>query len=329
MKIKNKDVIQSYLLTSARYDFDVYEKRILFRLVELCQPEISDKKLNEKFSINPDLFGNQDIKVPISYLLKDEDDKNHTRIKNAILRLNEKHFEYEDDKVWKPIRLIEMPKIDKYNEFIEFKIHAEIHQAILDFSKGFRRFELTTAMGFKSTYSMRFYELFSEKKAPITYSIEHLKIMFKIEEKYSRINDFIRFVIESAKKELDKSSPYSFEYTLIKEGRKVTAIKFHPYFIPENRDEKLETKKLQKQVSPHWDLDKMTIDYLKQNYLFTTDEIQRNVELFKEAENKLDLMLLMAEKQRICDEKRSPKAYLIGIINKQLAKKYSEYQLKN
>ena len=236
MKINNKDVIQSYLLTSARYNFDVYEKRILYRLVELCQPDIRGQKLNDRFTINSDLFGNKDIKVPISYLLKDEEDKNHARIKNAINKLNEKRFEYEDDKIWKPIRLIEMPKINKYNEFIEFKIHPEIHQAILDFSKGFRKFELATAMNFKSTYAMRFYELFSGKKTPITYSIEHLKIMFQIENKYKQINDFIRKVIIPAKVELDKTSPYSFEYTAIKEGRKIVAIKFYTFFIPENCD---------------------------------------------------------------------------------------------
>ena len=29
---ENKNVIQSYMLTAARYDFSVYEKRILYRL---------------------------------------------------------------------------------------------------------------------------------------------------------------------------------------------------------------------------------------------------------------------------------------------------------
>lgn len=33
MKITNKEVIQSYLITTARYDFSVYEKRIIYRIV--------------------------------------------------------------------------------------------------------------------------------------------------------------------------------------------------------------------------------------------------------------------------------------------------------
>jgi len=318
MKISNKDVIQSYIVTTARYDFNVYEKRILYRLVELCQPQLKGQKLNAKFSINPDLWNNRDIKVPISYLLNNDEDKHHSRIKNALGRLNEKKFVYEDDKIWKPIRLIEMPEINKYSEFVEFKIHHEIFEAILNFSKGHRKFELVTAMKFKSTYAMRFYELFSEKKEPIIYSIENLKIMFKIEHKYKKINDFLRSVIEPAQKELNEHSPYSFEFKALKTGRKITAIKFYPVYIPKNRDMSVEENKLKKQTSPSWSLDKMTIDYLKQNYYFDSKEINSNIDLFKLAEKELDFMLFLSKMKRICEEKNNPKGYLINSIKKQL-----------
>jgi len=318
MKITNKDVIQSYIVTTARYDFNVYEKRVLYRLVELCQGQLKGQKLNDKFSINPDLWGNRDIKIPISYLLKNEEDKNYTRIKNAVERLNEKKFEYEDERQWKIIRLVELPKIDKYSEFVEFKIHKEIYHAILDFSKGFRKYELTTAMKFKSTYSMRFYELFSNKKEPITYSVEHLKIMFKIENKYALLADFVRYVIKPAQKELNEKSPYGFEYTLVKTGRKVTHIKFYPFYIAENRDENLEHQELKKQISVRWSLDRIIVDYLKQNYAFDNKEIKYNSDLFKLANEKMDLLLFLSQMKTKCMDKRNPKGYLINAIKKQL-----------
>lgn len=34
MNINNKDIIQSYIMTTAKYDFSADEKRILLRLVE-------------------------------------------------------------------------------------------------------------------------------------------------------------------------------------------------------------------------------------------------------------------------------------------------------
>lgn len=35
--IKNKDILQSYVITTARYDFSIYEKRILYRIIEVLQ----------------------------------------------------------------------------------------------------------------------------------------------------------------------------------------------------------------------------------------------------------------------------------------------------
>lgn len=46
-------------------------------------------------------------------------------------------------------------------------------------------------------------------------------------------------------KELDEVSPYTFEYTPLKTGRKITAIKFYPVYQPEHRDSDLEKHDLQ------------------------------------------------------------------------------------
>ena len=43
----NKDVIQSYVFTMAKYDFSVYEKRIIYRLVELAQCELQGGKMKD------------------------------------------------------------------------------------------------------------------------------------------------------------------------------------------------------------------------------------------------------------------------------------------
>ena len=55
MNINNKDIIQSYIMTTAKYDFSADEKRILLRLVETWQHLLEGKELNGK--IERDLFG--------------------------------------------------------------------------------------------------------------------------------------------------------------------------------------------------------------------------------------------------------------------------------
>jgi len=76
MKISNKDVIQSYILTTAKYDYSVYEKRILYKLVESCQYLLKGQKLEAKITMDKTLFGLIDVTIPISLFLLDEKDKN-------------------------------------------------------------------------------------------------------------------------------------------------------------------------------------------------------------------------------------------------------------
>ena len=44
MAIVNKDLIQSYIMTTAKYDFNVYENCIIYRLVEMALGELQGIK---------------------------------------------------------------------------------------------------------------------------------------------------------------------------------------------------------------------------------------------------------------------------------------------
>jgi plasmid replication initiation protein len=252
--------------------------------------------------------------------LKDEKDENYAEAKKALLNLNNRVIEYEDDEIWKPMRIIEMPKVYKQGYF-QFVVHKELYETLLDFSKGFRKYELKTIMSFDSVYAMRFYELLSTKEGQkITYSIVDLKIMFQLEKKYKQINDFVKRVIEPAQLEMKLKAPLSFEYSSNKIGKRITSINFYPYAINGNKDVDLEEKTLEKKTSLSWDLDQMVVNYLKQNYFFDTDEIKHNRKLFIEASQKLDIMQIMANKRRYCSDRKSPKGSLITILKKELAK---------
>lgn len=320
MKINNKDLIQSYILTTAKYDYSIYEKRILYRIIELMQEYTQGKKLNEKYYISKTMFDDIDITMPASAFLKDEKDQNYTRTKEALLSLNKKVIQYEDDERWGAFNLIERPEVYKKGDSVSFRVSPTIARAFLDFSKGYSKYELATAMQFESTYAMRFYELLSEQKKPIDYSIDNLKIMFNVTDKYKLTANFINKVIITAKKELDKSSPYSFDYKPIKTGRKITSIRFFPIYQPNNRDMAIEAKKQQKASSLRWDFDKLTINYLKENYLFTEAELKNNRDLFiraKECES-FDLLYFLSEQKRNAESKKNPKGWIINAIKKQL-----------
>ena len=318
MKINNKDLIQSYLVTTAKYDFSVYEKRILYRLVESVQSELEGKKLTSGLRIEKTMFDDRVIHMPLSAFLTSEDDENYNRVKKALMALRNKTFEYDDGRQWKLIGIIEKPSFDYRRGWVRFELLPEIYNAILNFSKGFRKYELKTAMEFTSQYSMRFYELMSGQKTPLTYTIENLKIMFGVENKYKRNPDFIKRILIPAKEELDAKSPYTFEYKLLKEGRAFYAIKFYPVYQDKFRDEDLQKHDLQKQVSLCWDLDRMVRNYLKQDLLFSDQEIKNNIDLFRAAQKELDIMLELSLLKGKAREKKNPKGYIINALKGKL-----------
>lgn len=331
MKINNKDLIQSYIITAARYDFSAYEKKILYRIIESLQVYVKDKTLVHKHKIDTDLFGDYHLTFQISDFLIGENDKNHVRIKEALRSLRNKTIEYEDDEIWTFMGIIENPEILKSGTLdtgVKFRLHRRVFDAFLDFSKGFTKYELKRAMSFESVYAMRFYELMSGQKKPITYTIDNLKLMFKIQEKYTRINDFLKKVVSVAKKELDKKSPYSFEYKINKIGRSFHSITLYPVYNPEHRDAEIEARKLRENVSLRWDLDKLVINYLKENYLFSDNEIKNNLGLFKRAQIELDLLYFLSTQKMNAEKKTNPKGWIINAIKKQLEQKKNPSQGK-
>lgn len=318
-KTNNKDIIQSYILTTAKYDFSIYEKRILYRLIELNQELLAGNKLDTKCRIDSNLYGDKTYTIPIRYFLKDEVDDNYKEVKKALQTLQKKIITYEDDNTWASLTIIANPKIKRYSDTVIFTVDGMINNALLNFSKGYRKYELATAMQFDSTYAMRFYEILSGQKTPICYGINKLKEMFQIENKYERVNDFKKKVLDISKRELDKCSPYTFDYEMNKTGRSFTSVTFYPIYQPQFRDSDLEKKDLQKQVSPAWDLPKNTLDYLKNGFYFSTKEIKQNIDLLKLAQNRIDNFIhFLSQVKPRANRANNPKGYLINSIKKEL-----------
>ena len=140
MIIEEKELIQSYILTTAKYDYKVFEKRIFYRIIEQFQYLIEGKELNRKYSLTRNSDNSYKIQIPYNSLLKSTDDKNHQQFKNALKSLESKSFEYEDDEIWELVRLIEKPKAYKRHEYVEFDINPRVVEVLINFAKGFRKF---------------------------------------------------------------------------------------------------------------------------------------------------------------------------------------------
>lgn len=313
--IKSKEVLQSYIITSAKYDFSIYEKRILYRQIEIEQELLLGQSIKPGVIIETNLWKDKKYTIPVNWLLPNgEKDKNHAQVKKAFEALMSKKIIYETPDAIEGFPLIQRFKVDKKGETVTWQVPKEIVDVIVNFAKGFRKYELKTAMEFESVYSMRFYELLSGQTTPLTYTIEQLKSMFQIQNRYKQVNDFLRFVIEPAKKELDAKSPYSFDYHVNKEGRKFHSITFFPVIkeeVTEQQLRKCSPKKLSSEVE----------NYLLNNIGYTQSEIEANRDLWFRATMMLPDILVQLEKlsgkSRIS---KNPKGWIIGAIKKMIEK---------
>lgn len=296
---ENKNVIQSYMLTTARYDFSVYEKRILYRLVELAQAELQGKNFAEwiGMKVETNLFGDKDITMPVRCILANEEDNNYTKAKKAFKAMSNRTIEQTKGNVWYLDHMLERVRVNLGTGVAKFRVSPNVWNIVLDFTKGYRKYELKTTMQFKSVYSMRFYELLSGQNKPLNYSIDEIRKMFSLEKKLKKIDRLESVVFEVAQKELDENSPYSFTWereevaSRGRNGKKVVGYTFYPKYIQKNKDKELQRKELQAKVGniagAYGMLNKDVSDYLLYNLNMTKDEINANKALFLTAQKEL------------------------------------------
>lgn len=319
---ENKQIFQSYVLTAAKYDFTAYEKRIMYRLIEMAQKEIDGVKLKDNLRKITPVYLGVEVVMPVSDILKDEKDENYNIAKKAFKRLADKHIEYEDDEIWQYTPIITDPKITKRNGLVKFYVVHDIWKCILNFTKGFKKYELVTAMKFKSVYAMRFYELMSGQTAPLYVPLEGpdgLRERFCLQNKYKLTADFRRKVIDAAKQELDDSSPYSFVAKEEKEGRKVIGWTLYPIFFENREDPILQEQARMAKVTARLQLENNVYDYLKFSFDFKSDEINKNKKTLIEGQNRIpDFMGFLGELKKGARLAENPKGYVIGAIKRKL-----------
>lgn len=319
---ENKQVFQSYVLTAAKYDFTAYEKRIMYRLIEMAQKEIEGIKFKDNLRKITPVYLGVEVVMPVSDILRDEKDENYSIAKNAFKRLADKHIEYEDDEIWQYTPIITDPKITKRNGLVRFYVVHDIWKCILNFTKGYRKYEFVTAMRFKSVYSMRFYELMAGQTKPLFVPLEGLdglRERFGLQGKYERVNDFKRYVLDVAKAELDEYSPYSFVAKEEKDGRKVIGWTLFPVFFEDREDPALQEQARMTKVTARLQLEDNVYDYLKFSFDFKSDEVNKNKKTLIEGQNRIpNFMGFLGELKKGARLAENPKGYVIGAIKRKL-----------
>lgn len=332
-EVISKEVVESYIFSTVRHDFGIYSERLLLRLVELAQREVRGLDFKGGSNIGKvevGEWGDAEIMIPVKDILSGEEDKNYSKAKQAVRNLMGRFLEYEDDQKYRATQILNEVDVDKVAGKMVIRVNRNIWRAMLDFSKGFRKYELETAVKLRGKYSLRIYKLVSKQSDPITYSIADLRQMWGLTEKYKKVDDFIKNTIVSAKEELDRVSPYSFEYISnysksaeVNKGRKGRPAVTSITFFPKRRLGNESTDYARKQVDPSLLLDRELYMILKNKFEFDSQGIKANITLFDTAQKECDDILDFLDSIAPAALRAGNiQGYVVGAIRKHLKEKF-------
>lgn len=350
-----RNVVESYIFATGHQDLSIYSERLLMLLVKAAQCQVNGLNFRDGSSIaqvNIGPLGDAQVEIEARELLSGDKNTNYTQAKNAVLELMKKPIAHE-----RPAMKGGKPVLDdKGNQVYEFEAHNLLNdvyinqkpgvivvnvnkstwEAILDFSKGFRRYDLQVAMQFSRTCSLRVFKLISNQKYPLTFTIQELREQWGLTEKYKSTKDFIKYTIESAKEELDRSSPWTFDYNPIysskadenrgRVGRKsITAITFFPKHVARYDS----TTNVVNHISPSSVLGRAIIDRLVKSLGFSMAEIKANLVLFDTASKAFDLEGFLIQIGPKANRAANPQGYVINAIKIHLKEKHGIVFKKN
>ncbi len=218
---ENRMIRKHNQLINARYAFSVAETRLVLKLLSLIE------KGDESFKVySIDISDFDDI-------TKHKGMNEYDRVKTIIEGLQKRiiHIPTEDGFIqsgW-----IGGVKYIQEKGEIYVSVFDELKPYLLQLKEQFTRYQLKHVLLLRSFHSFRIYELLKqyEKIGQRVFSVDELKNILRIEDKYKRYNDFKKDVLIKAQEDLKKHTDIRFEFFEKKKGRKINQITF---FIARN-----------------------------------------------------------------------------------------------
>lgn len=242
---ENNIVMKNNMIIRAKYNISTIENRIFLLLLYKLQKEDGEVILCD---IHHDDF---------KKIIKKKQNQSIEYIEDLLINLRKQSIYFKDKEGWGEYGFINGFKYIEEDNSFRIEASQVIHTYIRDYLKtGYTPVNLAVFFSLINSNSQRFYDLlrlWSGSKNVITYTVDELKELLMLEDKYSKYNDFKRRVIEPAIKELNGTGYFKIDIKENKVGRKVDTIDF--------KVEDLDKRK-------YFDKDKYTIE--------NKDEINKN-----------------------------------------------------
>ena len=252
----NKDLVVAYeFLKWARLtNMTVHEVRIILRLIERCNEEITGYQWKEYVGDHAPKFEHGLFDVTVTMYKQDifyNSNMLHKEIQDILDKLSNRSITHDSPEEWWKVSFCSNPIYKKNTGIIQFAVGNKLWDMLTAFARGVHEFELNKCLALPTTTSMMFYLMVSKQKQPLKYSLSLLKKMLGIDQAAykdkngnDRFDNFEKAVLKPAQEALDNSCPYTFDYEPVRVNPRnprsaIKLIKITPVYQPKFRDERL------------------------------------------------------------------------------------------
>jgi plasmid replication initiation protein len=231
MDINNLTVVKHNRIIDAEYSMGVCEQRVLLTCISKID---SSKSMSENriFSVSVD---------DIVDLVNVERSSAYPHLKKTCKALftNTITVHLSDSPDPLITRWVDAVRYIEREGRIELRFTPEMIPFLTQISRDFTKYKLVHVLKFKSLYSYRLYEwLCRWGNTEHTFTVEWLREKFQLFDKYPKMADFKKDVIDVAVKEISATSDIKVTYEQIKKGRNIVAFRFIYTRTPDKKSSK-------------------------------------------------------------------------------------------
>ena len=222
-------------LIEACYTMSLAEKRVLMLGISKINPieppvpidpndDLSDYDPNKK----KPLFKSFAFEITTDEWLEHFPTENPWRdMKDACDSLLTRYLTLKEPKSTIKMSWVDYVRYHEGEASLTLRLGNEITTRLSGMLENFTRIKLLETKKLRSVYAIRLYEITQKWSTGLTIlSIDELRRVFNVEDKYPRFAELKRRVIEAAVKEVNLNSPKHIEVEYQKRGRKITHVKF-------------------------------------------------------------------------------------------------------
>lgn len=312
--INNLIVVKHNRIIEAEYSMGVCEQRILLTCISKID---SSKSMSENriFSVSVD---------DIVDLVNVERSSAYPHLKKTckILFTNTITVYLSDSPDPLVTRWVDAVRYIEREGRIELRFTPEMIPFLTQLSRDFTKYKLSHVLKFKSAYSYRLYELLCcWGRSEHVVSVEWIREKFQLLDKYPKMADFKKDVIDVAVREISATSDIKVTYEQIKKGRNIIAFRFiytrtPDKKLPKGESNPLAISKLTAQPEKSEMIGRVNIDIFQFND--KDKQLAKNA-LAKVPEATQRIILDMFKSALAKGDVKYPLRYLNGLVSKSLS----------